>query len=141
MLAALVLWGLPAGADSGLTLYLAEPPEPGRLELCERPVVENWVRFSGPLQLHWGNRSVALNPGAEPYAGSLQTHCFRLDLDGKPLVWGASVSRHSARFLNFPVLLNDFASPQDVWLRQSLVGAPAYFSAWMLTLSRRFPQF
>ncbi len=139
LLAALWFCALPAGADTGLSLYLAEPSEPGRLELCERPAVENWVRYSGPLQLHWTNRSVELNAGAEPTTGTLPEHCFRLDLDGRPLVWGASVSRHSARFLNFPVLLHDYANPRDAWLRQSLVGEPAYFATWIQTLSRRFP--
>lgn len=140
LLAALLFGALPALAEPGLTLYLAEPTRLGRLEDCERPAEADWVRHGGPLKLHWGNRHVELNTGAEPAAVALSEHCFRLDLDGRPLVWGASVSRHSARYLDFPVLLNDATTARDAWLRQSLVGEPAYHPAWFLTLSRRFPQ-
>lgn len=135
-----------AQAGIGLSLYLAEPSRPGRLEDCEavayRPEPVAWRRVDGLLRLRWQGGETWLNPDTTQPAGELREHCFRLDLDGRTLARGASVSRHSARWLNFPVLLLTEGSRSDApeaVLKQSLIGEPAGHPPWLPALSRRFP--
>ncbi len=140
-----------AQADAGLSLYLAEPARPGRLEDCEAvanlPEPAAWRRVDGPLRLRWQGGETWLNPGwlnpgASQPLGELREHCFRLDLDGRTLARGASVSRHSARGLNFPVLLiteGRHGDAPEAVLKQSLIGEPAGLAPWLPALSRRFP--
>ncbi len=146
MLAATALLAGNARADAGLALYLAEPSRPGRLEDCEavafwsEPVA--WRRVDWLLRLRWRGGATWLNPGTTQPAGELRERCFRLDLDGRTLARGASVSRHSARWLNFPVLLPTEGSRGDApeaLLKQSLIGEPAGLAPWLPALSRRFP--
>lgn len=140
---ALLLAAVPAWADSGLALYLAGPSRPGRLEDCERALhalaPESWSRVTWPLRLRWQGGATELNPEARQPAGELREYCFRLDLDGNTLVWGAVVSRYSARYLNFPVLLSDAdKGAREVLLKPSLVREPAGQAEWRRVLTQRF---
>lgn len=101
-----------AQALPGLALYLADPPRPGILTGCElyffaRTGGQPWHRVTRPVRLEWEGGGVDLNQGAEGGAEHdlLREHCFRLELDGRILAGGAIISPHSARYLTFPVLL------------------------------------
>lgn len=125
----LVAWMLPclasgmvhAQALPGLALYLADPPRPGILTGCElfffaKTAGQPWHRATQPLRLEWEGGGVSLNEGAEGDAkpGMLREHCFRLELDGRILAGGAIISPHSARYLTFPVLLEQFQPADDI---------------------------
>lgn len=107
-------WPLLAPAAPGLTLSVASPPRPGILTGCElfffaHTEGQPWRPVTRPLRLAWDGGGVDLNVGAapEPSTNPLREHCFRLELDGQLLTGGAVLSPHSARRLNFPVLVED----------------------------------
>lgn len=141
-----------AHAQEGLSLHIADAPRPGIVEGCEmlpaasmRP--DPWRLFPAAVQINWQGGGTLLNPQTrlDVQGRSLQERCFRLDLDGRPLVGGAVVARRSARLLRFPVLLveDDVAGrPPLLTLQAELGGGPATPSAvparWLGALQQRF---
>lgn len=115
LLAVLAAWlclAPPVGAAPDLRLFVADSPRPGILNGCElyffaRTDGNPWKPVAGPLRLTWPGGGTTLQsrePGEVP-AARLGDQCFRLELDGEILIGGALVSAHSARLLDFPVLL------------------------------------
>lgn len=144
----------PASDPALLALYIVPPARPGQLTECRLPtagdaVAATWAPVTTRVTLAWHGGSATLNPQADaPASGArLAEHCFRLDLDGKPLVSGAIVSRHSARLLTFPVLLEESGPhrPAELTLSPSLPppnppeAAPGMMPPWLQTLQARFP--
>jgi hypothetical protein len=122
---------LDVHAATGIQLYLAQPPHPGDLNACQHlaqlPSSMTWTRVGWPLRLRWNGGEILLNATqAVQHGGDLTEQCFRIELDGKPLVWGAGVSRHSARYLDFPVLTplaGIQSGASEAMLLPSLVGS------------------
>lgn len=121
LLACLASGMVHAQALPGLALYLADPPRPGILTGCElfffaKTTGQPWHRVTQPLRLEWEGGGVSLNEGADDDAkpDMLREHCFRLELDGRILAGGAIISPHSARYLTFPVLLEQHRPADDI---------------------------
>lgn len=85
-------------------IEIAAPPMPGRLDLCG--IVSNWmplredacVRLGSP-----GNCRVEVQHAAHDLMRTEQ--CFKLSSNGQIVSTGALISRHSARLLQIPVLV------------------------------------
>lgn len=141
-----------ASGPAALMLHVMPPARPGQLTECPLHATDDtaWTRVTARVTLSWSNGGTTLNPQADPAASGtrLAEHCFRLDLDGKPLVFGAIVSRHSARLLTFPVLLEASGAdrPTELTLSPSLPPpqppktAPGATPPWLQTLQARFPR-
>lgn len=145
----------PASDAAALTLHVMPPAKPGQLTGCPLQATGDaaaaaWTRVTTRTMLTWSGGGVTLNPKADPAAreGWLAEHCFRLDLDGKPLVRGAIVSKHSARLLTFPVLLEASTTkrPTELTLSPSLpppspdAPPPGMTPPWLQALQARFPR-
>lgn len=141
----------PAPGPAPLAVHVMPPPRPGQLTECPLRAAGDaapatWTQVTARVALAWHGGSATLNPQADPVATGtrLAEQCFRLDLDGKPLVFGAIVSRHSARLLTFPVLLEASGAnrPTELTLSPSLpsTAAPGATPAWLHTLQARFPR-
>ena len=140
----------PLRAEPALTLHIMSPARPGQLTECPQQATAGaaaaWTRVTARATLVWSGGGVTLNPQAGPATSDarLAEHCFRLDLDGQPLVFGAIVSRHSARRLAFPVLLEAARTspPAELTLSPSLPSTAASGTPppWLQRLQARFPR-
>ncbi len=142
----------PASAQTspGLRLLIARPQVPWQLQDCQprgnRPEL-SWRKVDGPLQISWSGGQTLLDPGTGKDAlpdmpAHLADGCFRLELDGQPLLEGALVSRYSARMLKFPVLLLGIlpGTPvQELFLEPRLPARPHDTTPWEAALRQRFP--
>lgn len=110
MMICLLQGGGHAQASPGLALYLADAPRPGILTGCQlfyfaRTASQPWRQVTQPLRLDWEGGGIQLNAESAASPAPLREHCFRIELDGQILAGGAVISPHSARYLDFPVLL------------------------------------
>lgn len=94
----------------------ANPPQPGRLDLCSD--VTNWEPLRETICVQVGGSRGDSCTGAEygvVSQGMKTEQCFRLSRGARIIATGAVIPRYSARLLKIPVLVRASETPTTTW--------------------------